>query len=227
MGRRNSTPAVYSGVSLVADRSARLECADTTTCRRPFRVSMRYDPPMHPHLREVFDRLEESRALLRGAVDAFPAPAPPRRPAPDCWSAAEILEHLSLVEHRFTAMLATRIDEALQAGLAPESSERDPLPLAIEQRMADRTNKRTAPETAIPSGTLDDRAALAAAERARAALRETVQRGDGLALGTVHHRHAFFGELTIYQWVELIAHHERRHVEQIRELRAQLAAGTA
>jgi hypothetical protein len=93
--------------------------------------------------------------------------------------------------------------------------------------MLDRVNKRTAPDTALPSGALDERSALAAAQEARAALRETLQCGDGLALSEVRHSHPFFGELTVYQWVELIATHELRHVEQIRELRAQLPAGTA
>ena len=182
---------------------------------------------MHPHLSEVLSRLDESRAALLAAVDAVPVPLRARRPAPDRWSVAEILEHLSLVESRFGGMLATRIEEALQGGLGLETGPRHPLPDATERRMLDRANKRTAPETALPSGALDERAALAAAHEARAALRETLQCGDGLALSDVRHSHPFFGELTVYQWVELIAAHELRHVEQIRELRAQLPVETA
>jgi len=32
--------------------------------------------------------------------------------------------------------------------------------------------------------------------------------------------HPFFGTLTIYQWIELMAAHEGRHTEQIREIAA-------
>lgn len=181
---------------------------------------------MHPHLREVLSRLDESRALLLAAVDAVPAFLRTRRPAPDRWSVAEVLEHLSLVESRFAGMIATRLEKGLEAGLGPETGARDPLPDATRQRMLDRVNKRTAPETAVPSGALDEHAALAAAEKARIGLREVVQCGDGLALSEVRHSHPFFGELTIYQWLELMACHERRHVEQINELRALLAVET-
>ena len=131
------------------------------------------------------------------------------------------------MELRFASLLAARIEEAVQAGLGPEGGPRVPLPHAIAERLADRVNRRRAPDTAVPTGALDYDAALAAAGQARAAVCDAVKRGDGLALGTVTHNHAFFGELTVYQWVELIAAHERRHVEQIDELRAQLAAETA
>jgi hypothetical protein len=51
-----------------------------------------------------------------------------------------------------------------------------------------------------------------------------VGRADGLALGSVRTAHGFFGELTVYQWSELVAAHARRHVEQINALRQQHAA---
>lgn len=47
---------------------------------------------------------------------------------------------------------------------------------------------------------------------------------DGLALGAVTAEHRFFGVLTVYQWVELVAAHERRHADQIREIGAALQA---
>ena len=47
---------------------------------------------------------------------------------------------------------------------------------------------------------------------------------DGLALGAVTAEHRFFGVLTVYQWVELVAAHECRHADQIREIGAALQA---
>ena len=54
--------------------------------------------------------------------------------------------------------------------------------------------------------------------------RAAVLSADGLALSGVIHDHPFFGPLNVYQWVELIAAHEMRHVAQMREAAAQLMA---
>ena len=100
---------------------------------------------MHTHLTEVLSRLDGARAALRGALDAIPAPLQRQRPAPDRWSAAEVLEHLTLVERIFGGRIVNAIDAA-RSGLAPEAQPRTALPDAIEQRMSDRVNKRQAPE---------------------------------------------------------------------------------
>ena len=54
--------------------------------------------------------------------------------------------------------------------------------------------------------------------------RASVLSADGRALSGVIHEHPFFGPLNVYQWVELIAAHEMRHVAQVREAAAQLLA---
>ena len=53
---------------------------------------------MHPHLHDVFSRLDQSRAALAAAVDTIAPPLRQQRPDADRWSAAEVLEHLSIVE---------------------------------------------------------------------------------------------------------------------------------
>ena len=179
---------------------------------------------MHPHLVEVFQTLDASRSDLRSAFTAIPAPLRRQRPVADRWSAVEIIEHLALVERRFTQMLEGRLTAALEQGLPPETAARVPLPPQIDERLRDRVNRRTAPDPAQPTGQLDEAAAWAAADAARQTFRDTVARGDGLALSTVSHAHPFFGELNVYQWAELIAGHEQRHVQQLRELPSALAA---
>src|SRR5512134_285200 len=103
---------------------------------------------MHTHLTEVLSRLDGARTALRGAIDAIPAPLQRQRPAPDRWSAAEVLEHLTLVERIFGGRIVKALDAARSSGLAPEAQPRAALPDAIEQRMSDRVNKRQAPEPA-------------------------------------------------------------------------------
>ena len=178
---------------------------------------------MHTHLTEVLSRLDRARAALRGAVDAIPAPLQQQRPAPDRWSAAEVIEHLALVERIFGGRIVNALDAA-RSGLAPEAQPRTALPDAIEQRMGDRVNKRQAPEPARPTGTVDIAAGWAALQGNHAALHAALDRCDGLALSQVTLDHAFFGTMTVYQWIELMAAHEVRHTEQINEIASALVA---
>ena len=179
---------------------------------------------MHQYLIDVLATLDASRQALRESVAAIPPAARTARPGLDRWSPVDIVEHLSLVESRFSAVVGGKIAEALHAGLQVESHPREELPERIRTLLADRTGKRTAPEAAIPSGTMDEHAAWAAADRARAGFRAALLSADGLALSGVIHEHPFFGPLNVYQWVELIAAHEMRHVAQVREAAAHLLA---
>jgi uncharacterized damage-inducible protein DinB len=177
---------------------------------------------MHPHLEQVFARLDRSRAALRAAIDSVPREGRQTKPAPDCWSAAEVVEHLSIVERIF----GERIEQAIQAraaALERETADRVTLPDAIEARMADRVNKRQAVQAALPTGALSCETAWAAFEQGHQRVYAAVTAADGLALGEVTVDHPFFGTLTIYQWVELMAAHEARHTEQIKEIAASLA----
>jgi hypothetical protein len=179
---------------------------------------------MHQHLIDVLATLDASRQALRESVATIPPAARHERPAPDRWSPVDIVEHLSLVETRFSAVVGGKIAEALHAGLGPETEARAPLPDRIRALLGDRTERRTAPEAALPSGTMSEVAAWSAADKARAGFRAAVLSADGRALSAVMHEHPFFGALNVYQWVELIAAHEMRHVAQVREAATQLMA---
>ena len=155
---------------------------------------------------------------MRAAVHAVPERLRAEKPAPTRWSVNEVLEHLAIVETRFSKALGDAIATARQAGLGPEQGERVPLPEKTQTVLVDRSNPRTAPEAAQPTGTLDSGAAWSAVERADELVRRTLTAADGLALGQVTYAHPFFGPLTAYQWVELLAGHRVRHAAQIREL---------
>ena len=179
---------------------------------------------MHQHLNDVLATLDASRKALRDAVEAIPPASRTTRPGPDRWSPVEIVEHLSLVEARFSTVVGGKIADALGAGLDAEGRPREPLPEKIRTLLGDRTGKRNAPDVAVPSGKMDEHAAWAAADKARAGFRAAVLSANGRALSGVIHEHPFFGPLNVYQWVELIAAHEMRHVAQVREAAAQLMA---
>ena len=176
---------------------------------------------MHTHLTEVLSRLDAARATLRGAIDTIPPAMQRQRPAADRWSCAEVLEHLTLVEKIFGGRIVKALDAA-RSGLSPEAQPRAPLPDTVEQRMGDRVNKRQAPEPAQPTGTVDVATGWTTLEDTHSKLRAALSGCDGLALSQVTLDHPFFGTMNVYQWVELMAAHEGRHTEQIREIAAAL-----
>jgi DinB family protein len=178
---------------------------------------------VHPSLAEVFARLDRSRAGLRAAVDSVPAHLRDQPPGSDRWSVAGILEHLSLVEERFTAIVASKIADARGAGLGNEEGQPALLPPHVEATITDRSERRTAPDLLHPRG-LESAAAWERAEAARAAFRLMLSAADGLALSGVIHEHPRFGALNAYQWGGFLAAHESRHAEQIREIASQLAS---
>ena len=178
---------------------------------------------MHPHLTEVFALLDEAQAALRAAVAVVAPAARGRKPAPDRWSVNEVLEHLALATTRFTASVSGAIDQARAAGIGREEAGRVPLDETIRRRLADRGERREAPESMVPTGSLDADAAWAAQERAHQAFITIVSGADGLALSGVTAEHRRWGPLTVYQWAECLAGHERRHAEQIAELAPERA----
>ena len=175
-------------------------------------------PNMHPPLRELADLLARARADVLATWDAIPPTARELRPAPDQWTAAEVLEHLRLVEAGSAALLAKRLQRAREAGLGAEMDPRSRLDTMAAHALVSGP-RLDAPEAVRPA--LGVRAADAAAGLAasRAALDQLLAAADGLALGEVRARHLRFGEIDFYQWLLFIAEHERRHLGQLFALR--------
>jgi DinB superfamily len=183
---------------------------------------------MHPRTQELLEHLDRTREELRAAVDQVPPALRDQRPQPGHWSVGEVLEHLVLLERRVTKLLTNRIAEAQTQGLAMESETSSVLEaaetLAVMARLMDRSQTIAAPQLVQPQMTLDAKAAWAALEETRAAFRDAVRAGDGLALGTLTYQHPVFGPLTLYQWIAVVGTHEARHGAQIRDI-AEMFAG--
>jgi hypothetical protein len=174
---------------------------------------------MHPQLAAALGRLDSVADELRAVATSLPPSMQVRKPSPDRWCVNEVLEHISLVEQLFVKSLLTNIDTARAAGLAPEVDAPPMLGDQLRTVIEDRTSPRTAPERVVPTGRVEAAAALASIDAGHARLREVLEACDGLALSTVTLDHRFFGTLNVYQWVDLLAGHERRHLAQIMESR--------
>lgn len=138
--------------------------------------------------------------------------------AADRWSPAQIVYHLSKVQHWVTGQLA-----AGAAALPPMSTvPPGPAPARLlslldDFPVRDRSRRVQAPEGIRPPADL-----VLADERARwmtgrAALVETLYR-IGPTLTNVRADHPAFGPLSGWQWALFVVQHEERHLEQLREV---------
>lgn len=176
---------------------------------------------MHPRTREILDHLDASHADLQQAVRAVPVELRERRPAPEKWSTAEVVEHLALVEERIGAALAGPLASAASAGAEERETSSVMTTLPVE-KIVDRNSPLVAGESSLPKGGLSMQDAWDALERQRDTLRQAVIAADGRALGEFKHKHPHIGELNLYQWLIFVGAHESRHAAQVREIAAML-----
>src|SRR5689334_6843961 len=174
-----------------------------------------YDSAMHSITSELLAYYDEQRAVLKAAFESVPPEMRDLSPGPNRWSAANIVEHLAIVETRVAGFLSERLAEA-RPGLQAETLSGPILPTIDYKRVHDRSTRVQAPETAIPTG-LDAASAWAAFESAGLKMRAMIASFDGLAVSSVMHPHPRLGPMSVYQWVAFMGAHEVRHAEQIRE----------
>ena len=177
---------------------------------------------MHPQLEAAFGRLDSVTRDLHAAAESVPPSLRSQKPAPQRWCVNEVLEHIGIVEQIFVTRLIANIDAAKAAGLGSEVDAPAMLPDQLGVVLEDRSTPRNAPDQAQPTGTVDSATALQSIEAGHVRLRGAIASADGLALSTVTHDHRFFGTLNVYQWVDLMAGHERRHLAQLREIAGEL-----
>lgn len=180
---------------------------------------------VHPRTAELLQHLDAQHQHLRKAVESVPRERREVKPAPERWSVAEVVEHLSIVETRIERVFTMRLTEARSAGRLGAERDQSPVVGTIDMdRVLDRTRRITAAEAALPTGQLDADAAWAALERARERLRDAVRGTDGLAIGDVVQVHPVLGPINLYQWIAFVGAHEARHAAQVMELADLLAS---
>lgn len=178
---------------------------------------------MHPKFAELLNYFEEQRNVLDRAFHAVPTALREQPPAPGRWSAAGIVEHLSITEARIVAALTGLLERAKADGLEAETSTDPTLPAFDVGPVLDREKKIAGPRSMGPTGLSAD-AAWEALERSAVAVREFIGTADGLAIGTLSMPHPAFGSMSGYEWLAFIAAHEARHADQIREVREALTS---
>ena len=178
---------------------------------------------MHPRLVELVDYAQAQRAELLSAVALIPEPRRQQRTHADCWSVAEVLEHLHRVERGITRLLIHGLERAKAEGIGPEQEVGSMLGSLDKFQLPRRGRVFNAPEPVRPSGQYSAGQMLAALRESRQALLSALTALDGLALSKVAHAHPLLGSLNLYQWVLFVGQHEARHAAQIQEMASQLS----
>src|SRR5207237_1370397 len=159
-----------------------------------------------------------TRARLLQLVEGLSAEQQSFRPAPEKWSVAEVVEHLSIVERRVAKLVAALLDKT-EAGGQPRASAGPFAAVSVAEFVErGRTQKFTAPEEIRPSGAAlaDSLSRLRDSRAALHALRPRVEQTD-CAGGRFPH--PAWGPINLYQWLAFVGAHEARHLAQIEALK--------
>lgn len=177
---------------------------------------------MHPRLAELASFVDRNRKMLLAGVDGVSMNLLNRKPDPNCWSVAEILDHLYLVESGISRLIARRAAEARDED-HPDETETSSLLHSLDHlHLNQRTEHFDPPPAVRPREGVHAGDALASLAQSHAALHHALQAADGLALGLIRHTHPRFGELTLYEWLVFLGQHEARHSAQITEILRRL-----
>src|SRR5690606_10590591 len=134
------------------------------------------------------------------------------------WSAAQIIEHLSLTEEGMGKICSMLLRASTPAeGRAADYSEG----FLERAEKLDKIKVKT-PPTGEPTGTIPAAESLKQMDANRAKLETKRHRFTENDPCSATFPHPYLGDMTALEWLALIGLHEKRHLRQLKELLAQL-----
>jgi uncharacterized damage-inducible protein DinB len=129
------------------------------------------------------------------------------------WTIMQVLHHLYLME----GSVAKTIQSIVEKG---EKQQVDPKPIELT---VNRSKKVEAPSFVEPDkGFITLEEIKEKLKESRNALLQVAESNNKDELKEKAYPHPAFGLLSLEQWVPFIGYHEKRHLEQIEELKAKL-----
>lgn len=170
----------------------------------------------------LIELLEGTAAEMEALLSSFEGDDWSWKPAPESWSAGEVAEHLMLSEE----LIFSTVQETVDGEPNPDWQTASAGKLErIRQFMPDRSQKVTAPSEVTPTGDYTREQILESFAEARAeTLRFARETELPLKTHTRTHPAPFFGELNAHQWLVFLGEHNRRHNQQIAEIKEALEA---
>lgn len=131
------------------------------------------------------------------------------------WSIMQVLEHLFLMESKLVKLMTRTFNEA-----PPKVISDKPIHL-----VTDRTMKVTSPPHFEPTDEFISKAEiLAKLNQSRKSLIDFVELTKEQNLENKGMPHPFLGEINLKQWIPFIGVHEKRHIEQIYEIKNEIVS---
>jgi len=162
----------------------------------------------------LLKNLAESRERLLGTVKRLSHTQLTYKPAPDRWSVAENLEHITVVETRVLGFIQKTLEAPSDFS---KKSAKEGQEQALVDDIAGRITRFKAPEHIVPTGRwpLDQ-----LTEEFEAARKRSTEFAAGTDADLRHHffPHPIFGEMDCYQWLLLLGAHCDRHRAQSEEV---------
>ena len=174
---------------------------------------------LHPRVAEIVDELAKAQREFDEFMNTVSESQRATPAADGKWSIAQHLEHLFLVEDG-TGRLMSKLIKQVQATGARENDESSVLNSIDSHQIWTLNHRIVAPELVRPKEGLPPSESLARQAASRLRVIAALQAASGLALSTASAPHPYFGQFDVYQWGIMLAHHQRRHAECIRELLA-------
>lgn len=171
---------------------------------------------LHPRIDEVLVVLRGAQQELDDLLATVPATLADRVPPGGGWTVAQVVEHLAIVEDgtgRLISKLIRQADGTTEVDTTPVAASLD------RYRVWDASGRPVeAPPLVQPTRAVGLADARGAQATARDRLMAAFVAASGRALGSVTHPHPVVGPLDVYQWGLFVAHHQRRHCTQIRDI---------
>ncbi|MEO8648122.1 MAG: DinB family protein [Acidobacteriota bacterium] len=140
------------------------------------------------------------------------------------WTAAQVFEHISLVDSGMARICSRLLDKAREAGVA--SDGRLEFSPAFEANIREiGTRKLEAPEVVHPKGNVSVADSLKILDENERHFEELRAAFASFHSADQTFRHPYFGELNAQEWLWLRGAHEARHTRQIEKL-LDMAANT-
>ncbi len=183
----------------------------------------RKTPPYPASLEERLVELVETRTSLMVEIGSGVTEAASDSSASGRWSIAETVYHLHRAETGITRMLQKALSSDERHERVSDEQLRSEWE-RIRSLTGNREARMNAPASAVPTDAPALEEATERLRQSRHKLFELLSQVslDELASISMPHPLENMGTLTGAGWVSLIAYHERRHIEQIREIKAGL-----
>jgi DinB superfamily len=165
---------------------------------------------------ERCDAIDELRGALQEFEDltaGLPPTAWERKSSPDEWSPLEIMEHMMILEERVATVILPKLLQSEPTPLA--GAERQEWEKKLAEGVSKSERKVHAPPPAQPRGACTDGPEGCAKFRGLREKNIAYVESTGDPLRAHQLPHPLFGPLDGYQWILVLAAHNRRHNQQL------------